>query len=79
MDNQNYNFTIPSDDLHNIGINNIPEFFHTSKQVLIYAIANLALIDNEHLLGDDNIHSQITHLQQLQRFIKLLEQKEGQL
>ena len=76
MQNQNYNFSISSEELRNIGIVNMPQFFQVSKLMLTNAIASLAVIDEHYIHGEDDREIQITHLQQLQIFIKTLEHNE---
>ena len=76
MENQNYTLSISFEELREIGIVNIPEFFHISKLVLTNAIASLAVMNENHIQGEGDRDTQITHLQQLQIFIRLLEQKE---
>ena len=44
--------------------------------MLTNAMASLAVIHIEYIQGDEDRLIQITHLQQLQTFIRLLEQKE---
>ena len=71
MENQNYNFSISPEDLREAGIVNIPQFFQSSKQVITYSIASLAVLNKDNLQGDEDWLTQINHLRQLQTFIKL--------
>ena len=79
MEDQNYSISLSDDELRQIGINNLPQFFQTSKQMLTNAIASIAVIESDNLQGEEDRLIQITHLQQLQTFIRLLEQKEDNL
>ena len=79
MENQNYIFSISSEELRKIGIVNMPEFFQISKLMLTNAIANLAVIDENFIHGEDDRDIQITHLQQLQIFLKTIEHKEREM